>query len=171
VLLDAPSFALALAVAALAASGHPGAAAALALPLGATREAGPLFAAVWAWHPAPLVGLLAAGWWLPAGAPPVDAPWLTRPLRYCAALRWHIGLDASLYLRPWGAALAGLVAPSWQTGAALLLAHAQCLVATDTIRLAVWAAPVLVAGAARALPPGWWALALLVTAVQRDERV
>lgn len=170
VLLDAPSFALALAVAALAAGGHPWLAAALSLPLGAMRESSPLFAALWAWSPAPFLGLVAVGWRVKT-APP-DAPWLSSPIREAWALRKRIGLDGSLYLLPWGGALAGLVAwPSIQLGVTLAAAHAQLIMAQDTIRLAAWAGPVLVMSAAKAIPPAWWAVAILVTVLQRDERV
>lgn len=86
--------------------------------------------------------------------------------------RRRIGPSGSLYLLPWGAALMGLTAaPTWQLVAALGLAHGQLLVAQDAVRLTVWAAPVLVAVAAKAIPQAWWALALLVTAIQRDDRV
>lgn len=54
ILTDAPCFALSLVVAALAAGGHPILAAILSLPLGASRESAPVFAAVWAWSPWPL---------------------------------------------------------------------------------------------------------------------
>lgn len=172
VLVDAPSFALALAVATLARAGHPILAAYLSLPLGAMRESAPLFAAVWGWDAHPLVGLAAAGWWRPSSPPSPSEPWLAHPFREAIALRRRIGPDASLYLRPWGAALLGLVGtPTWQLGAAVALAHAQCLVAVDTIRLTVWCAPVLVASAAKVTPAAWWAVALLVTVAQKDERV
>lgn len=171
VLTDAPSFALSLVVAALAPR-HPWLAALLALPLGATREAAPMFAAVWAWHPAPLVGVLAAGWWHRSCEPAATEPWLAHPWREAWALRHRIGLDANLYLRPWGGVLLGLgAAPTWQTAVAVGLAHAQLFCAQDAIRLTVWCAPVLVSRAAQIIPQVWWAVAVLVTLIQRDERV
>ncbi len=172
VLTDAPAFVLALGVAALAPA-HPYLAALLSLPLGAIRETSPIFAALWAWHPAPLLGLLGARWFAPS-CPPNEArePWLAHPFREAWAMRRRIGLDPSLYLRPWGVALLGLVgAPSWQMVATVALAHAQLFVAQDAIRLAVWCAPVLVARAAPMVPAAWWALAILVTALQKDDRV
>jgi hypothetical protein len=172
VLTDAPAFALALAVAALA-PGHPIHAALLSLALGATRETAPVFAAVWAWHPAPLVGLLAAGWFRKSCAPDeAREPWLAHPVREALAIRGRIGFDPSLYLRPWGAALLGLVgAPSWQMVTAVGMAHAQLLVAQDAVRLTVWCAPVLVMRAAATIPPEWWAVAVLITLVYKDERI
>ena len=136
---------------------------------GATRETVPLFAALWAWSPLPLVGLATVGWWRKS-APSTEAH-LAQPLRAALTLRREIGFDAALYLRPLGAALAGLALPTAQMVATVLVAAAQLLVAVDTIRLLAWAAPVLVLGAVKTIPPTWWALAILVTLVQRDERV
>src|SRR5690242_7396860 len=94
VLLDAPSFAIALLLAAVAAfSPAPGtervlwqtALFVIALLGGATRETIPIFGALWAWSPWPLLGLLAVGWSRPAA--PTDIPWLTHPVREAWALR------------------------------------------------------------------------------------
>jgi hypothetical protein len=170
VLTDAPAFAMSLAVAALA-SRHPWLAALLSLPLGGMRESAPIFAAAWAWHPAPLVGLLAAGWFRKSSPPSPDEPWLAHPWREAWAMRRRIGPDPSLYLRPWGAALCGLVGAPWQVWAVVALAHAQLLVAVDAVRLAAWCAPVLVAQAAGVIPAVWWAVAVLVTVIQKDDRI
>lgn len=169
VLLDAPSFALALWIAWATKTGPWWYAGALALVGGATRETVPVFAALWCWHPLPLVGLVASGWWRKSA--PSDIPWLTHPVREAVALRRRIGLDGGLYLRPFGAALAGLAAPSWQVAVTVAVAHLQLLAAQDTIRLTVWCAPVLVLGAAKSLPVAWWGLALLWSFVQTDDRV
>lgn len=189
VLLDAPSFALALATAGAARVGGGALplAVLLALAGGATKEAAPVFAALWAWSPVPLVGLAAAGWWARHVDPDVAAPegyrvppveplpaWLVHPVREALALRRRIGMDGALYVRPWGAAIAGLAAPTWQLGLTLAVAHAQLLQAQDTLRLTAWAAPVLVAQAAVALRlEAWPALGLvaLVLAITRDDRV
>lgn len=171
VLIDAPSFALALLVASSASAWPWWITAPLSLILGAIRESGPVFAALWAWSPWPLVGLVASGWWRPrAPANETLEPWLAHPVREAWALRRRVGLDGGLYLRPWGAAIAGLVAPSWQTLATVAVAHAQLFVAVDTVRLAIWAAPPLVFAAAQVIPPALWPLALLVTALHREER-
>lgn len=169
VLLDAPSVAVALGGAWAARGGPWWASVPLAFLGGATRETVPLFAALWAWSPLPLVGLATVGWWRKS-APSTEAH-LAQPLRAALTLRREIGFDAALYLRPLGAALAGLALPTAQMVATVLVAAAQLLVAVDTIRLLAWAAPVLVLGAVKTIPPTWWALAILVTLVQRDERV
>lgn len=162
VLTDAPAFALTLATAHLVRDGHPWLAGLLALLLGATRESGPIFAALWAWHPLPLVGLLAAGWWRKHAEP--DAAHLLHPIRSALALRHAVGFDWRFYVKPWGAALAGLaVAPSWQLAATLVVAHAQLFTALDTVRLAVWAAPVLVVAAVQVIPLPLAVLAVIGT--------
>lgn len=170
ILVDAPSFVGALAVAWSTTEGPWWLTVGLSLLVGATRETGPVFAALWAWSPWPLVGLAAVGWWCSSVGPPKpdEEPWLVHPYREAWQLRWQIGLDGSLYLRPWGAALAGLAAPSWQCLATVAVAHAQLFAAVDTVRLAVWAGPVLVLGAARVIPPALWPLAVVVTLVHQE---
>jgi len=170
VLLDAPSFAGALLVAWASYTLPWWAPLPLALLLGATRETAPVFAALWSWSPLPLLGLLAVGWWKPCAPVPPGEPWLEHPFRSAWEMRRRLGFDGSLYVRPWGAALFGLGAPSWQMAITVAVAHAQLFAAVDAVRLAVWCAPVLCAAAARAIPPAWWALALVVTLVQREER-
>lgn len=169
VLTDAPAFLMSLTIAWLARSGYTSAAVVLSCTLACTRETGPVFAALWAWSPWPLVGLLAVRWWRPA-APP-DSEWLAHPIASVWKMRRTIGPDASLYLRPWGAAILGIVSPSWQTLATVVVAHAQLIVAHDCIRLVAWCAPVMVASAVPHIPEAWWALALLVTGIHWDDRI
>lgn len=169
VLLDAPSFLVALLLAWAACAAPWWVVLSLALLGGATRETVPVFAALWSWSPWPLVGLLAVGWTRPAAR--TDIPWLTHPVREALALRRALGWDGVLYLRPFGAALAGLVGCSWQCAATCAVAAAQLLAAQDTIRLTVWAGPVLVLGAAKVIPAAWWPLAVVWTLVHQDERV
>ena len=161
VLIDAPSFTLSLAVAALARS-HPYLAALAALPLGSLRETGPVFAAAWSLSPYPLVGLLATGWFRPHA--PADEVWLAHPFREAVALRRKLGLSAELYVLPLGAALLGLSdARSWL---AVALAHAQLILAQDTLRLTVWATPPLCLAAATLCPSWLWPAAFVYTAIQ-----
>jgi hypothetical protein len=169
VLVDAASFLWALSLAEAAKTSPAWFVIPWALIGGAMNEKVPIFAALWSWSPLPLVGLLGVGWSRPHAL--TEIPWLAHPAREAWKLRRALGLDGSLYLRPFGAALAGLAAPSWQLVATVLVAHTQLLAAQDTIRLTVWCAPVLVLGAARTLPPALWPLAVLVTAVHRDDRV
>ncbi len=169
VLTDAPAYTLAL-LTAWASLRAPWAALPLAFALGSMRESAPVFAALWAWDPWLLLGLLATGWRRPTCEPSATEPWLLRPFASAWKQRRDIGLDGSLYLRPWGGALLGLVAPTWQLALTLAVAHAQLFTALDALRLTVWAAPVLCAVAAQTIPAPWMALALLVTAIHKDTR-
>ncbi len=172
VLTDAPGFALTLAAAWAARAGAWWAAGLLSLLAGATRESSPLFAALWAWHPLPLVGLAVVGWWRPRAE--ANRPWLENPVREALLLRRRLGLDGTLYVRPWGAAILGLALPSWQLGATLAAGYLQLLTAQDSIRLYQWAAPVLVVHAAHVLPLNTWpalAFVALALSVTRDDRV
>lgn len=188
VLTDAPAFALALGSAWAIRAGYPAACIPLALLAGATRETAPIFAAAWAWHPAPLLGLVAVGWWRPLrviarqraasyrAAPSAPAeplpPWLTHPIRAALLRRWDVGLDGSLYVRPWGAVIAGLAIPTPQLLVTVALAYAQLFAAQDAIRLYQWAAPVLVLHAVHVIPPGLgWALVAVALTTTKDPRV
>jgi hypothetical protein len=53
--------------------------------------------------------------------------------------------------------------PSWQLGAVLVVAYGQCLVATDTVRLYQWAAPVMILQLA--LPVAWLPVLLVLHVV------
>lgn len=170
VLIDAPSFTGALLVASLASVAPWWVTLPLSLVIGATRETAPVFAALWSWSPLPLAGLLAVGWLRPAAVPSPDEPWLSHPYREAWRERVRIRFDRLVYVAPWGAALAGLCVPTWQMAVTVLAAHAQLFAAVDTLRLTVWAGPVLVLGAAQLLPPEAWAIALLVTVMHRDDR-
>ena len=65
--VDAPSMLLAL-LAAMLLPSHPYAAVLLSCLSGFIHERGPVFAALYAWHPLLLVGLVAVGWWRKAAA-------------------------------------------------------------------------------------------------------
>lgn len=168
VLVDAPSFTLTLMTAA-AVPHHPILGALLSVLSGGMKESNPLFAALWSCSPIPLFGIFGSSW-LSKSAPP-NAPWLEHPVQEALRLRAAIGLDASLYLRPFGAALLGLSVMTPQMAITLLVAHAQLFMAQDTIRLAVWAAPVLVIPAVAAIPSVLFPVALLITIFSIDRRV
>ncbi len=161
VLNDAPAFMLALCTAGLAHEGHIWPAVMLSLWLGAMRESAPVFAALWAWSPWPLLGLLAAGWFRKSA--PSDIPWLAHPMQEAWKKRREIGLDGNVYFWPLGGALAGLTIYSWQTALTVTIASAQLFIAQDTLRLLVWCAPVLCVGATTILPSILWILTLLIT--------
>jgi hypothetical protein len=168
VLVDLPAMTLAVASAAAVKRGQWGLGAVLSLAGGATKESAPIFAAVYAWNPLPLVGLAAPAlrYRTPAGDDGIadfskaclDQPW---------AMAWftrreHL-TDPKVWLAPWGALLAGF---TWnpQTLLTLALAYAQCLRAVDNARLYQWAAPVVAANVTRELPRSTWLPIALATA-------
>jgi len=153
--VDPLGFALALA-AALCASDHPVLAAAISVVAGSCVERAPVFAAIFAWNPLLLIGLIAPAWFRPAAA--ATEPWLTHPFRY--ALERHTGswLAWREMLLPWGA-LAILMPLGAEfdratliAAAALAVGYGQMLIATDRARLYQWVAPAVIAVAVRALP-------------------
>lgn len=156
VLVDAPGMALALLAACLWPVCWP-AALVVAVLAGCVRETAPVWSAVYAWHPALLVGLVpvAVRWLMKAGGDPcgydqqLAHPW--RASRVAHRGRW---LDPFLMVTPWGPLVLGLAAPTPQLGAAIGVGYAQTLIATDTVRLYQWAWPVL-ALAAVTVAPTW----------------
>lgn len=163
VLVDMPSLAVSVWCAVLVPVFWP-AAVVLALVSGCVRETGPVWAAVYAWNPLPLSGLVAvilrsAAATGPDVLGPKDAWILQHPFR--ASLEFHTGAwrDAKQMVLPWGGLLAALWFPSAWLFVALLLAYSQLIVATDTVRLYQQAAPVLAVVAVIHVP---WLLPLLV---------
>jgi hypothetical protein len=128
---------------------------AYALVAGASKETAPLFAALWALSPIPLVGLLA----------PLAARALRKPGPEIEPLRGQLAHRAvskpfktsilvekgnwrrfDRWLGPWNAGLLGFLwPPAWP---ALVAGYGQCLFATDRVRLYQWAAPAVALGAA-----------------------
>lgn len=167
VLVDATALALALGAAVV----WPHSwylAVALALLAGCVRETAPVWAAIYCWHPLLLVGLIpvAIRALQRQGADVLDGEnaWiLEHPI--AASRKYHKGmwLDPRVMLTPWGGLLAGLAGMDLQLGAALAAGYAQLLVATDSVRLYQWAAPVLAAATVQALPG--WALPLVALSI------
>lgn len=164
ILCDTPAFAAALAVAALSVR-HPWAAAVAALPLGAAYEKGPVFAALWGWSWWPLMGLTFVGWFRKHAPHDETTPeWIKHPFLTAMKYRERLGLDMEAYLLPFGASLLAFTAPfSWQVILTTAVAFGQLFIAQDTIRLLVWAAPVLVCAAVPQIPQAWYVLALVFT--------
>ena len=171
VLVDMAALGLATASAALMVNGWIVPAVILALLAGAAKESAPVFAALFAWHPLLLVGLI-----VPAIVKLVRKPgsdilrepehaWiLAHPFK--AGRKYHdrMVIDAMpVLVTPWGACVLALGAPSVQLFATLAAAYAQLLVATDTVRLYQWSAPVVAIAATSAVDPRWWPLMVVVT--------
>jgi len=104
------------------------------------KESAPVFAAVFAWHPALLVGLLAVKWW---GASEPDQAWLRRPFHSARTSRDL--LDWRRAALPWGLVAAFPLWGSARVFLALLLGYSQLLLAQDDARLYQWAAPAVLA--------------------------
>lgn len=161
VLVDLAAMSGALIAAELTRYGLWPAALVAALVAGTLKEQAPLYAACYAWSPLPLIGLLApAARHLirPGTVPPADptaAEALAHPIR--SSRRAHAGrmYDYRLWLAPWGPLLLGVVPASPQTLVTLGLAYATTAVATDTVRVYVWAAPVLAANLFHLVPAAW----------------
>ena len=131
----------------------------LALLAGRANERAPLFAAVFAWSPLPLIGILAPAWaWWRAPECRL-LPWLKEErYRPWKAMRsYHGGAPLYEFMLPWGAGLVAVGRVSLQLAAALLLGYGQLLVASDRARLFQWGAPVVVVAAASVLgtAPEW----------------
>lgn len=166
VLVDAPALLLALASA--VACGHHWypVATVLAVVAGLTMERAPVFAALFAWHPLPLVGLAAPLIVALLRRPGPDVldeanAWvLEHPIQ--AARKFHPNwLDPLVMLTPWGVCLAGLIDPSPQVAATVAVGYSQLAVATDSVRLYQWAAPVLAIAAVGVIPVPWLLLAVV----------
>lgn len=136
---------------------------ALALLGGCVRETSPVWAALYAWNPLALIGVLpVAVRHLQREGNDVlgeEDRWiLDHPVR--ASRKYHAGFPLSLYVLPWGVALLALAHPSPQLALALIAGYAQCAIATDTVRLYQWSFPVVLASAVAVVPTH--ALALFV---------
>ncbi len=161
--VDGPAMLLALS-ASLLWSVSPYAAIACSCLAGFIHERGPVFAALYAWNPILLVGLVAVGWW----RKPAEAD---GDIRVGRGLRWALHIhrqdhdwlswEQTLFaLRglPLFAAGYGATPGAWMT---LGFAWASRLVGSDLGRFAFWGAPILV----RDLPelPVWMVLLHTVT--------
>lgn len=158
VLVDAPAMALALLSAVLFPLSWP-AAVAVAVIAGCVRETAPVWAAIYAWNPLALVGLVpvAIRALMRAGSDVLDEEnaWiLTHPFK--ASLKYHAGRwrDPTLMVTPWGGLIVALGGLDVRLGVALAAAYGQLLTATDSVRLYQWAAPVMAVACVQVLP-GW----------------
>ncbi len=136
------------------------------------REQAPIWIALWAWSPWPLVALIAGVIVALVRRSAIDEVTALPALKHVhdhpvasafehRAGRWR---DAWLLVVPWGATLAALVAPTPQVAATLALAHGQLLVATDTVRLLANAAgPVMALAATNVIPSAWWPVAAVLS--------
>ena len=170
--VDLPATATTMVGVWLVALGHPAqiAAGVIVIGLAATiRETSPVWAALWAWSPWPLIALVAVAVAAVIRKPGPDPLGPTfqaiadHPVK--AALEHHRGQwrDAWVMVAPWGVTLAALVGADWRLVAVLAVAYAQLLIATDTTRLLHHGAgPVMALAAAQVIPTPWLLLAVAV---------
>lgn len=163
VLVDAEGMALALLAACLWPICWP-VSIILVLVAGMVRETSPLWAAIWAWNPVLLIGLV-----------PVAIRWLTKTEGYDAEFDWYLKhpIKAGLaehrptwnsprwMITPWAGLIFGVAVLSpWtvdstRLAVALVCAYGQLLLAVDTVRIYTYAWPSLALACTQALPPQW----------------
>ena len=156
--VDLPASALALAGVAIMPHSLPVGVALVALAAGC-KETAPVFAALWAWSLWPLVALAVPAVVALRHHPGPDplGPTFQRiadhPIASAIEARLGRWRDGWLFVAPWGVCLVALYAPGWPLVVCLVVAYAQLLVATDTVRLVHHAAgPVMAAAAAPLIP-------------------
>jgi hypothetical protein len=167
VLVDAHAMAAAMIAAVFAREGNIVMAVVTALWAGAVSEKAPVFAALWAWNPIPLIGLATVGWFRASAPVPREGfDYLKNPVRYALKQRRKMGLNMAYYALPWGPMLLGLMNAGVQVYATLAVAYAQLLFANDGSRLYQWAAPPLVYATVTFAPPEATALLILWSLTQ-----
>lgn len=168
ILVDAPALLFALGSALAWRTGQPVWAVAFVLMAGAMKESSPIFAAIYAWTPWLLVGLVAARWW---GASKPDGDKHSGVGMVELVRRtwgWHDPLQAATFLVPWGALAVlfplgcRLDVLTAQALLALAVGYGQLLIATDRSRLFQWAAPCVIAVALRGDWSPWLTVACVV---------
>lgn len=161
VLTDAPAMLAAIVAAAATKHRRWEIAVAASLVAGGCRETAPVFAAVYAWHPLPLVGLISPlVRELQSEGPDITDDFshtcVVDPVGATDQVRAGSAGDWKLYVAHLGGLVAGGRGDA-RTVAALVLAYAQLAVAVDTSRLVAWAWPVL---ADNVTKTQWWPAAL-----------
>lgn len=158
VLVDMPTAAFAV-WAAVAFEAHPHAGIVLALLAGCVNERAPIFAALFAWNPLLLAGLLpvAVRWFQRQGPDPVQDKTCREVVEhpFLAGRSFHRNQwrNPLVMVLPWGGCLLALANVDWQVAVVLAVAYAQLLVATDSGRLYQQAAPLVCVTAVTVCPP------------------
>jgi len=137
----------------------------VAVVAGMIAPKAPVFVALWTFSPVPLIGLIPVviGYFtLPKGEITINGkPWDKHWLK-AMTVNGPIIHDFKTWLLPWGAGLAAFFG-GWETLPAVVVAYAQTLIATDRLRLYMWAAPVVVFTAVRVIPAAFLPAAIAVT--------
>lgn len=129
------------------------------------RETVPIFAAIYSWDPVLLAALVPIGLWslvAPKGPDQLGRDnWLAHPVENSMKFHKDAWRHIGVMLLPWGAGIMSLCFMSMQMFAACLVAYAQMIVATDSARLFVWAAPVVFLQLAQ-VDPQWMGLLVVL---------
>lgn len=135
-------------------------------------EKAPIIGSLWLWSLWPLVAVfpvVVAAVLITPGKDPLGDEFdriAKHPVQ--TAFEAHAGRwrDAWLMVAPWGVTLAALYQPDWRLIVILVVAYAQLLVATDTVRLVQKVAgPPMAVAAATIIPVEWLLLAVVVHVV------
>ena len=172
--VDLPGMAVAALSAACFAHGQVAAGLALALVAVLVKEQTPVWIAVWAWSPLPLLVLPVVAVVYLRRRPFMDqvtsVPLLRRvhdhPVRSALEHRTQAGGWRNFWLMvaPWSVGVAALLEPTPQLVVALAVGYGALLVATDTVRVyQPAAAPVVMLAAAQVIPERWLPLAVVAT--------
>jgi len=156
VLSDAPAMACAAIAVLLAQYGYVWPAVAVAALGSACKEQAALFAALAAWNPWLLLGLVAPLLRRLSAIPGRgEKPCTEQPLRYARVRQAPRLLDGKKMLLPWGACLAVAWDPTLPVVASLAVAYGLLLTASDSVRVYQWACIPLCVHAATVVPEGW----------------
>jgi hypothetical protein len=136
---------------------------------GSIKETSPIFAACYAWNPVPLLGLVVPLvrrlTSTPGSDPMNEESMLRHPLRAGVLSHKERWFDIRTMAAPWGAALLAVLTTDARIipmlAVTVILAYAQLLIATGTVRLYQWAAPPMVLAAVGVIPGEWAVFALL----------
>lgn len=161
VLVDPPAMASAIIAAAAVKHKKWPLAIAASIFSGASKEIGPIFASLYAWHPLPLIGLISplVRHFYEEGEDVTDDyshQLLKAPFRNAWSSRIDKLYDPNLWLTPWGVCLLGFFKGDIRTISTLSVAYAQCVRSNDSIRLYQWAWPVLAENTLEILPKEFW---------------
>lgn len=171
VLTDSLALGLATVSAALFANDLVVPAVLVACVAGMVKESAPVFAALFAFTPWLLLALIPVLVRMVVVKPGVDVvvgPGIEDTLRhpFRTGVRFHreMVLTRNVYLiAPWGGLLVALSVVDMRLALCVVVAYGQLLLATDTVRLYQWCAPLVIVYAVACVPTSW--LLLLVLSV------
>jgi len=169
--VDLPAMAVTAIAAALMEHGFTVAAVVVVCFAAMIKETSPVWCALWCWNPLLLVALVVPAVRAVTRKAELDEVTRQPHLRFVydhpvrSALAAHSGAwrNARLWVEPWGGMLLAVGNLNVRLIVTLMVAHAQTLVATDTVRLVQTAAgPVVAVAAVQVLPLEWVAVVPLL---------